>query len=248
PLARPFAPFGPAAARPEERPPACSGRRRAPDGVAPYGRDSHRNDIRLAGAREASRPGDRPSGLPARPGVRAGLLRDLHPHEPRGGSLARRRRPARGVLMRPPRSPGVVFGASVLLLLALLAILAPWVAPGQPDRQDLARRFEAPSARHPLGRDELGRDVLTRLIWGARISLCVGIAVVLLSSVLGTALGTVAGYSGGWLDVGLMALVDLLLGFPGVLLAIALVSVLGPRLENLILALCLIGWVTYARL
>ncbi len=149
--------------------------------------------------------------------------------------------------MRRPGSAGVVLGALVLAGLCLMALSAPWVAPQPPDRQDLAHRFEGPTGAHPLGRDDLGRDVLSRLLWGARISLTVGFLVVFVSGAAGALAGTFAGYSGGWPDTLLMAMVDLLLGFPGVLLAIALVSVLGPRLENLILALSVIGWVTYAR-
>jgi peptide/nickel transport system permease protein len=141
----------------------------------------------------------------------------------------------------------MILGTLVLAGLGFMALSAPWLAPQAPDRQDLAHRFEGPTMQHPLGRDDLGRDVLSRLLWGARISLTVGFLVVLVSGTAGALAGTIAGYAGGWPDTALMAMVDLLLGFPGVLLAIALVSVLGARLENLILALCLIGWVTYAR-
>ncbi|HEU4400807.1 MAG TPA: ABC transporter permease [Candidatus Polarisedimenticolia bacterium] len=146
------------------------------------------------------------------------------------------------------RRPPIASGSALLLLLATLAVAAPWIASSPPERQDLSHRLEGPSADHPLGLDDLGRDVLSRLLWGARISMTTGLLVVLLAGSLGVLLGSSAGLAGGAADASLVALVDLLLGFPGVLLAIALVAVLGPKLQNLILALCLIGWVPYARL
>ena len=139
-------------------------------------------------------------------------------------------------------------GTALLAALGAAALAAPWIAPGSPDAQDLARRLERPTREHPLGRDDLGRDVLSRVIWGGRISLSAGAAVVLLAGTIGVALGALGGYAGGRWDACLVGLIDLLLAFPGVLLAIALVAVLGPRLRNLVLALCLIGWVGYARL
>ncbi len=142
----------------------------------------------------------------------------------------------------------LVIGAAILIALTAIAAAAPWLAPFPPDRQDLARRLEAPSAGHPLGRDDLGRDQLSRLMWGARVSLVAGLFVVLLSGCAGVLIGLISGYAGGRTDAAFMAIVDLFLGFPGVLLAIALVGVLGPRLPNLILALCLVNWVVYARL
>lgn len=138
---------------------------------------------------------------------------------------------------------GVMFG-----ILGLVALAAPLVAPDDPNAQLLDRRLEAPSLEHPLGLDELGRDVLSRLIYGARISLSVGLAVVLLAGGAGTLLGAVAGYFGGWVDRLSMGLADVLLAFPGILLAIALVAVLGPALDHLVFALVVIGWVGYARL
>jgi peptide/nickel transport system permease protein len=139
-------------------------------------------------------------------------------------------------------------GFALLLLLSTAAAAAPWIASAPPDRQDLAHRLEGPDRRHLLGRDELGRDVLSRVVWGARISLITGGVVVLISGCAGVLLGSAAGYAGGAIDTGITALIDLLLGFPGALLAIALVAALGPRLSHLVLALCLIGWVGYARL
>jgi peptide/nickel transport system permease protein len=149
---------------------------------------------------------------------------------------------------RPASSQVILQGAAILLLLSAVAVGAPWLTSEPPDRQHLGHRLEGPSADHPLGRDDLGRDQLSRLVWGARISLTAGFLVVIISGTVGVLLGTISGYAGGRTDAILMAIVDLFLGFPGVLLAIALVAVLGPRLSNLILALCLIGWVGFARL
>jgi len=139
-------------------------------------------------------------------------------------------------------------GAGVLVVLALVALSAPLLAPYSSGAQDLARRFAPPSPHHPLGLDELGRDTLSRLVLGARISLVLSLAVVLVSAGFGTLIGSLAGLSGGWLDDLVMRIIDILLSFPSILLAISLVAVLGPGLGNLALALCLIGWVGYARL
>jgi peptide/nickel transport system permease protein len=141
------------------------------------------------------------------------------------------------------------FSAGLLLTLALVlcALLAPVLAPHDP-LQPAGARLEQPSDAYPLGLDELGRDVLSRIVWGARVSLRVGFSVVLLASVIGVTLGAISGYFGGMADVLIMRLCDILLAFPGILLAIALVAVLGPSLNNVIIALSIIGWVGYARL
>jgi peptide/nickel transport system permease protein len=139
-------------------------------------------------------------------------------------------------------------GLILTVLLVLAALAAPLMAPYDPNVQDTARRLEAPSNQHLLGLDDLGRDVLSRVIFGARVSLRVGFSVVLLASLTGVTLGAISGYFGGAVDVLVMPLCDILLAFPGILLAIALVAVLGPSLNNVILALAVIGWVGYARL
>jgi peptide/nickel transport system permease protein len=142
------------------------------------------------------------------------------------------------------------FSAGLLLtvLLVGVALAAPLLAPYDPDVQDTGRRLEAPSHEHLLGLDDLGRDVLSRIFYGARVSLRVGFSVVLIASAIGITLGAIAGYFGGAVDTAVMRLSDILLAFPGILLAIALVAVLGPSLNNVILALSTIGWVGYARL
>jgi peptide/nickel transport system permease protein len=139
-------------------------------------------------------------------------------------------------------------GALIVLLAALAALFGPPLAPVDPARQELALRLSGPSAAHPFGLDELGRDVLARVLAGARISFLVGLTVVGISATAGTVLGAVAGYFGGVLDDVVSRVVDMLMAFPGLLLAIALVAVLGPSLGNVLLALSLIGWVGYARL
>ena len=139
-------------------------------------------------------------------------------------------------------------GLILTVLLVLVALAAPLLAPYDPTAQDTARRLEPPSHQHPLGLDDLGRDVLSRIVWGARVSLRVGFSVVILASLIGITLGAVSGYFGGWTDTIIMRFTDILLAFPGILLAIALVAVLGPSLNNVILALAIIGWVGYARL
>ncbi|CAN5844201.1 ABC transporter permease [soil metagenome] len=139
-------------------------------------------------------------------------------------------------------------GGFIVLLTIALALFGPAVSPYDASSQELARRLEPPSVSHPFGLDELGRDILTRLASGARISLLVGLAVVSVSSMLGMFFGSVAGYFGGRVDDVISRVIDVLMAFPGILLAIALVAVLGPSLVNVVLALSVIGWVGYARL
>ena len=139
-------------------------------------------------------------------------------------------------------------GLAIVVVAILAAVVGPTLSPYDPSAQELARRLEAPSLSHPFGLDELGRDILARLLAGARISLLVGLAVVSVSSTVGMLLGSIAGYFGGRVDDVISRLVDVLMAFPGILLAIALVAVLGPSLTNVVLALSVIGWVGYARL
>ncbi len=139
-------------------------------------------------------------------------------------------------------------GALLLVLLGLGAAAAPLVAPADPYVPELAARLAPPRAGHRLGQDSLGRDVLARVLHGARISLAVGAVTVTLALALGVTLGAAAGYRGGWVDETLARVIDVLLAFPGLLLAIALAAVLGPSLRNVVLALTLLGWTGYARL
>ena len=139
-------------------------------------------------------------------------------------------------------------GALMTLVVVVMALAAPWLAPYDPAVQDTARRLEGPSRDHLLGLDDLGRDVLSRVIWGARVSLQVGLSVVVISTFIGVILGAISGYFRGVIDTIVMRTCDVLLAFPGILLAIAMVAVLGPSLTNVVIALSIIGWVSYARL
>ncbi|MDP3718456.1 MAG: ABC transporter permease [Acidobacteriota bacterium] len=139
-------------------------------------------------------------------------------------------------------------GLVIVSVVVLSALLAPWVLPWDANTQVLASRLEGPSWQHWFGLDELGRDILARVLLGARVSLLVGVVVVGVSAVVGMAVGAVSGYYGGRIDQVIGRIMDVLMAFPGMLLAIALVAVLGPSLTNVVLALAVIGWVGYARL
>jgi peptide/nickel transport system permease protein len=139
-------------------------------------------------------------------------------------------------------------GFVIVAVTVFAAVAGPLLTPYDPSAQELARRLEGPSLTHPFGLDELGRDIFARILSGARISLLVGIAVVSVSCTIGMLLGSIAGYFGGRVDDVISRFVDVLMAFPGILLAIALVAVLGPSLANVVLALSVIGWVGYARL
>jgi peptide/nickel transport system permease protein len=139
-------------------------------------------------------------------------------------------------------------GALLLLALCLAGLVAPLVAPADPLSAALPDRLRPPSEAHLLGHDALGRDVLSRLLYGARVSFVVGVATLAISLAVGIALGAAAGWAGGWLDEALVRVIDVFLAFPGLLLAIALAAVLGPSLANVVLALSVLGWPAYARL
>lgn len=153
-------------------------------------------------------------------------------------------------LVRAPifRDPLNVAALAVLLALVAGAILAPFIALADPLAQTLAAQLEPPSAAHWLGTDQLGRDVLSRLLYGARISLVIGLTVVLLAGTFGTLVGLVAGYAGGAVEEGLMRLTDVFLAFPPLILAMAIAGALGPSLTNAIVAIAVVTWAIYARL
>jgi peptide/nickel transport system permease protein len=147
----------------------------------------------------------------------------------------------------------VAAGAAFVVLLAFVAVTAPWLAPHDPVRQSLRVRLAAPTLdgadgrAHPFGTDHLGRDVLSRTIFGARVSLVIGFAAVAVGSLVGAALGVLAGYRGGWTDTAIMTVADAQLAFPFVLLAIGIIGVLGPSFPTLVVVIGLSGWVDYAR-
>ena len=142
------------------------------------------------------------------------------------------------------------FGIAVVGIFVLLAVLSPLLASwDRVQSQDLGARLGPPDSSHIMGRDQLGRDVMSRIIYGTRVSMLVGLSVVTISSILGVLIGAFAGYKGGWIDRIISGFVfNVFLSFPGILLAIAMVAFLGPSLKNLIIALSVIGWVGYARL
>jgi peptide/nickel transport system permease protein len=147
------------------------------------------------------------------------------------------------------RQPLAAIGVLFLAIFLVSGLAAPWLAPYNPSAIDLPHRLESPSATHLAGTDELGRDTLSRLLFGARLSLAVSVTVVAVSLALGITIGGVAGYLGGWVDTALTTFaMNTFLALPGILLAIAFAAFLGPGFTNLILALAIGGWAGYARL
>jgi peptide/nickel transport system permease protein len=141
-----------------------------------------------------------------------------------------------------------VAGAVILAVMLLGAIFAPWIVPQDPDLQIATEALKRPSLSHPFGTDNVGRDTLSRVIYGARVSLLVGLVAIAIAAVAGVPLGLVAGYYGGWLDSVTMRIMDALLAFPAMLLAIFLVAVLGPSLNNAVVAIAIIYVPAFARL
>ncbi len=146
------------------------------------------------------------------------------------------------------RNKLAVIGMVILGIFLFCAIFAPWVAPYDPLEQNLVRRREPPSREHLLGLDEVGRDILSRIIFGARVSLQVGVASVSMAIIVGALLGAISGFLGGWVDNVIMRLMDIMLAFPSLLLAIAIVAILGPGLLNMLYAIAFVSIPTYARI
>jgi peptide/nickel transport system permease protein len=165
---------------------------------------------------------------------------------PRSVAEARLAR-ARAGLAELVRNPLAAAGLAVIVLLVVAAGLAPWLAPHDPHAQDLAQRLAPPGPAHWLGTDELGRDIASRLIWGARVTLVIVALVAAITAPLGLVLGCVAGTLGGWADTALMRLTDVFLAFPRLILALALAAALGPGIENAVLAIAVTSWPVYAR-
>jgi peptide/nickel transport system permease protein len=141
------------------------------------------------------------------------------------------------------------WGFALTVFLMLIAVAAPLIGSRNPTAQNLPARLEGPSAAHWMGTDELGRDVLSRVAYGARVSMGVGVSVVLGAGLIGLAVGSLAGYAGGWWDhIANIVLINAFLSFPGILLAIAFAAFLGPGVEKVIFALIITGWAGYARL
>jgi glutathione transport system permease protein len=146
------------------------------------------------------------------------------------------------------RQKTAVAAAVIILLLFVIAIIGPLITPYNPSKPDYDALMEGPSVKHLMGTDEYGRDILSRLIYGSRLSLSVSLSAVMIAAVLGTALGLLAGYYGGWLDRLIMRGSDVLFSFPDLLLAIGIVAILGPGLINVVIAVAVFGTPSFARI
>jgi peptide/nickel transport system permease protein len=164
------------------------------------------------------------------------------------GSWVRRQHPWVQVLLRIARNPMGAFGLAIVLVMALLAILAPVVAPYSPVAQHPGQELQPPGAQFWLGSDDLGRDLFSRILFGARVSFVVGIVATALGAGIGVSTGLVSGYVGGWIDSVIMRFYDALLAFPGIIIGIAVISILGPSTLNVAYALAIGGMPFFARL
>ncbi len=147
-----------------------------------------------------------------------------------------------------PRQNTLIFGAAIILLWLLLAILAPWIAPFDPTKLDQTASLLPPGAGHLFGTDNFGRDILSRVLWGARVDLQICLIGVIFPFMLGTTLGAFSGYIGGAVDAVLMRCIDIVLAFPFLVLMLAIIAILGPGLMSFYIAMAMVGWVSYARL
>ena len=172
----------------------------------------------------------------------------------RGGTLtaaevrAVRSRTVRDLRVFVRRNPRVLIGGTIIVLLLFIAIAAPWLAPYDPVKVDVTNALQPPSLAHLFGTDDLGRDVLSRVIWGSRISLSVGVISVGIGFLVGVSLGLFAGYVGGVVDLLAMRAIDALLAFPALLLAIAITAALGPQIQNAMIAIGVVAVPLYTRL
>ncbi|HID15789.1 MAG TPA: ABC transporter permease [Candidatus Atribacteria bacterium] len=146
------------------------------------------------------------------------------------------------------KSPLAMVGTVLVIIFLFIALFAPFLTPYDPIKQDLNNILQPPSWAHPFGTDTLGRDILSRIIYGARISLVIGVLVVAISSLIGMALGLISGFFGGYMDLIIMRITDLFLSFPALILAMAIAGALGPSLTNTMIAISLVWWPPYARL
>ncbi len=151
-------------------------------------------------------------------------------------------------LAKARSNPTTTIGVLICALIALAALLAPWIAPHDPAEQDIIARLAAPGAEWLLGTDQFGRDVLSRLLWGARISLTVSLGAIAVAMVVGGLIGMVSGYVGGRFDLLVMQAMDVLLSFPSLILGLMVVALLGPELENLVIAIALTAIAPFARI
>jgi peptide/nickel transport system permease protein len=172
-------------------------------------------------------------------------LQDEAPHSRKQAALGNLYRAVRAVLTNPAALTGLI----IVTLLILVAIFAPLLGRGiSPLSQDLAHRLAAPSAEHWFGTDELGRDIYARTLYGAKVTLTIVMLVSVVVAPIGLAVGTIAGYLGGWVDAALMRITDIFLAFPRLVLALAFAAALGPGIENAVIAISLTAWPPYARI
>jgi len=153
-----------------------------------------------------------------------------------------------GAVARLARNPSGLLGAAILVALIVCAVAAPLLTPDDPLAQNLIGALQGPSGQHPLGTDQFGRDILSRILYGTRVSLPIGFISVAIACALGVPLGLVAGYYGHWVESIIMRLMDIMLAFPGILLALVVIAILGPSLNNVMLAVGISGVPSYARL
>lgn len=163
------------------------------------------------------------------------------------GQLPAEPQAARHRSSSPWRQPLAIIGLAVVLIWIAVAIFAPLIAPSDPLAQNFVQ-LEGPSAQHWMGTDELGRDVLSRVIYGARVSLPLAVLLVFFAMLIGSIIGSLAGFFGGWVDSVGMRLADIVFAFPGIILAMAVAAALGPELRNAVLAVVIVSWPAYARL
>jgi peptide/nickel transport system permease protein len=145
------------------------------------------------------------------------------------------------------RNPLATLGILILLFWIVVSLFAHWLAPYEPLKQDIANRLQGPSAEHWFGTDQLGRDTFSRVLYGGRMSLPAGIAVIVIAGFLGIVVGAVAGFVGGWFDELSMRLTEVFMAFPTVILAMAIAAALGPSLSNAVIAMVVVWWPNYAR-
>jgi peptide/nickel transport system permease protein len=145
------------------------------------------------------------------------------------------------------RNPSLVIGAAITLFIVACAVFAPYFATHGVEQMNMRNRFEWPSFEHLLGTDNFGRDLWSRMVYGARVSLAIAVTSVAGAAVIGTLVGLISGYFGGWVDLVLGRITDIFLGFPAIILALAIVAVLGPGILNVSLALVVVFWTEYAR-
>ncbi|MGK9170504.1 ABC transporter permease [Inquilinus limosus] len=185
-----------------------------------------------------------PSNTATRIGSLKSWLRAPVPTSP----LQARAQQLRLRLLRLWGNPSALLGLAIILLMVVAAVFAPLIATHDIYAQDLSIRLQPPSAVHILGTDELGRDVFSRIVFGARITLYIAVLTALIVAPVGLLIGTTAGYLGGWVDIVLMRIVDIFLAFPSLVLALAFVAALGPGIENAVIAISLAAWPPIARL